>query len=123
MIRVSRSLNEVKRILAATFPDYNKRTVRLVPSEKVVFQGLNWFEGSKTEYRACSILGVPQEKDPQFDAHAPWNNPYEGKEVGLPEGCVIVEWSWFCGQRVEARIHVNPRNLVGMIEGGSNTAI
>ncbi len=102
---------DVQHIVKATFPEYRKREVVIVPSEKVTFYDLNWSGGTKAQYRACGIDGSSNGRRLNMGQPAPWNNPYEGLSVDLPIDCVIVEGGYFCGKERMLYFHVNPANM------------
>jgi len=102
---------QVKNIINATFPDYRKRKVFIVPRKTVTFNGVNWSGGSRSEYRACSIDGQKQGKLVNMGQAAPWENPFEGMKVDLPLNTVIVEGGYFCGKKSTLCIYVNPENM------------
>jgi hypothetical protein len=106
---------DVRSIIRATFPNYRKRDVYLVPGTKVGFYNLNWEGGSRSVYRACTIEGQPLVGGGQMNAPAPWANAYEGLEVDLPKGAIIVEGGHFCGKESALRIHVHPENMPKLI--------
>jgi hypothetical protein len=107
---------DVKEIIKATFKDYRKRKVWVTPTTKVKFWGVNWSGGSVSFYRACTIDGKPL-VGPDMSLAAPWDNPYEGLEVDLPKGAVIVKGGFFCGKPSQITLYVHPDNMPRMIEG------
>jgi hypothetical protein len=101
----------VKHIINATFPDYRKRSVYIKERDSIALYGLNWEGGSKSEYRACTINGKPLQNAVDMSFHAPWNNPYEGATIPIPEGYVVVEGGYFCGKKATLSITVNPKSI------------
>jgi len=106
---------EVKGIVLATFPDYKRRDVVIQPTETITFHDLNWSGGTKSEYRACTVDGRSITGKYDMGAPAPWNNPFEGKSISIPEGAVIVEGGYFCGKPRILHIYVNPANMPKML--------
>ena len=102
---------DIKPIIQATFPNYKKRECILKVTEKVTFRSLNWSGGTRAEYRACTLEGTPIDSKVNINRPAPWQNPYEGKEISLPEHAVIVEAGYFCGKQIKAVIYVHPANM------------
>jgi hypothetical protein len=100
----------VRNIIEATFPDNHKRSV-YVNVGSVYLCGLNWSGGTKREYRACTIDGKAIENKYDMGAPAPWNNPFEGKRIDVPEGVAVVEGGYFCGKKSTLRITVNAANM------------
>jgi hypothetical protein len=106
---------DLRPIIKATFPNYRKRTVYVKVTEKVTLRDLNWSGGTRSEYRACTIDGRPIENKVNMSGPAPWNNPYEGKEIDLPVGALIVEGGHFCGKQRTLYINVHPDNMPKLI--------
>jgi hypothetical protein len=107
-----------KTIVKATFPDYRKHKVAVKTAEKIMFSGVNWSGGSKSEYRACTIDGRPLENMVDMGMAAPWENPYEGLWVNIPPGMVVVEGGFFCGKKMMLRITVNPGDRLFIVHHG-----
>ena len=103
--------SEVKGIIAATFPSYRRREVRIQPRESVTLHNLNWSGGTRAEYKACTITGEPLRARNDMNAPAPWDNPFEGKTVPIPPGVVIVEGGYFCGKVGLLYIHCHPSDM------------
>ena len=106
---------DMKRLIKATFPDYRKRTLRIEPTTQVRFMDLNWSGGTRSEYRACTITGQSIENRVNMSGPAPWNNPFEGKIIDLPEGAVVVEGGYFCGKPRQLRVYVHPNDMPKML--------
>jgi len=98
----------MKPIIQATFPKYRKRTVNVEVTDKVTFYDVNWTGGTKSEYHACTISGEPLENRVNMGILPPWQNPYEGLEIEIPPGMVVVEGGWFCGKERNLYIYINP---------------
>lgn len=105
---------EVKQIIAATFPEYKKRKVRITPVESVTFHDVNWCDGSRNVYKACTIAGESG-KNPNMGKNAPWCNPFEGATVNIPEGYAVVKQSVFCGEEMPLTVYVNPASMPKLI--------
>ncbi len=93
-----------KHIINATFPGYRKRKVFISYRNKVSLYGLNWSGGSRLEYEACTIEGKPLPRKVNMSTPAPWVNPYEGQEIEIPKGMVVVSGGCFCGK--PATLHI-----------------
>lgn len=91
-------------ILARTFPEYKGHKVKVVFTDKVTFDDLNWSGGTCCKFKAIQVDGSVT----SLVAPAPWNNPYEGLTVDLPENVLIVEHSYFCGTDCGITIHAHP---------------
>lgn len=109
MINVRR--DDVARIVAATFPGYRGRKIRVGAREKVGLHDLNWSGGSRSEYRAVTLDGIPLGSTAKYAAMAPWAHHAEGATLPVPEGACIVEHSIFCGKDTGLRIYVNPADM------------
>ena len=102
---------QLKSIIKATFPDYRKRTVYVQSSDKGRISDVNWSGGTRKEYRACTIDGRPLQNQVDMHGPAPWDNPFEGLEINIPPGMVMVEGGHFCGKVATLFITVNPVDL------------
>ncbi len=102
-------------IIRATFPDYRKKTVMVWPMEKVELHGLNWEGGSRAEYRLCTLDGLHVAQPVATGAPPPWANPYEGLEVPVIPGTVVVRGGHFCGKVAQLYIYVNPENMPALL--------
>ena len=102
---------DVRQIVKVTFPNYRKRTVLIQPTTKVTFHGLNWCGGSRSEYRACTVDGKPLPNKVDMNEPAPWVNQYEGAEIDLPVGAVVVKGGHFCGKVATLILYVHPDNM------------
>jgi hypothetical protein len=107
-----RPSKEFAQVIAATFPEYRKKTVFIGARETVRLSGLNWSGGSRSIYRACTLDGR-KSGNPQVNTSgpAPWNNPYEGLEIPVPENWVIVQGGCFCGKDATLFISCNLSNM------------
>src|SRR3972149_13848 len=101
-IKVSKS--DIRPILAASFPDYAGRNVRIAPVGSVTLHDLNWGGGTRNEYVAVKFDGSHSRLSPV----APWYETREGMTVDLPIDAILVEHSDFCGHDMGIRIYCNP---------------
>ena len=113
--KVSAKDPSIKRIINATFPSYKKHNVYLNPTMSVTLHGLNWSGGSKSDFEACTIEGKSLPVKHDMSAPAPWENPFEGKTIELPENTVIVEGGVFCGKQATLMINVHPSNMARLL--------
>ena len=103
---------EVKEIIKATFPNYNKRNVVIVNKEEVELYNLNWSGGTRNEYKACTITGATLNNcKVNLSSCPPWANPFEGQKVSLPKNVLIVQNTFFQGQLATLTIYANPCNM------------
>ena len=102
---------DVKPIIKATFPDYRKRAVYIYARETISLTGLNWDGGSRNEYQACTIDGIPLQNQYDMSVPAPWNNPFAGQSINIPPGMVVVRGGISCGKQATLGIYVNPVDM------------
>ena len=81
-IKVRRA--EVAPLVAATFPAYKGRTFRVQIAEKVGLYDINWFGGSRSQYRAATLSGEPLGSTDRFSTMAPWDHQVEGTSHAYP---------------------------------------
>lgn len=105
------SSKSMKSIITATFPKYRKRSVFVSASDKTTISDVNWSGGTRSEYRACSIDGRPLETKANMHGPAPWENPYEGLQINIPPGMVVVKGGHFCGKAATLFITINPEDF------------
>jgi hypothetical protein len=100
-IKVSKRHPAVKAILAATFPTYKGRKVKLAVWDGApAFEVRDWDGGSRTlvalyNLRTGSAVRAEMHRD----------------QGTCPEGWAVVEQSWFCGH--DAGVVINVRRAVG----------
>jgi hypothetical protein len=105
----------VKEILQATYPDYKGRKFFLNTSGKVSLDNTNWCEGSRVAYKFIRLTETIETGRP-LPQVAPWNNPFEGKEIVLPADCACVTERIAYGRECGITIYINPINAVKFIE-------
>lgn len=103
--------SQVAQIMLGTFPDYKGRKFSVQAAERVTFRDLNWSGGTRNQYRACGLDGTSIESKHNLNGPAPWVNPFEGKQIELPAGALIVEHSHFCGTDCGLTIYANPADM------------
>jgi hypothetical protein len=109
----------IKAIVNATFPNYRRKKVVIWHTGSVTLTDLNWSGGTRKEYRACSREGNYVGSLDRFNAQAPWENKAEGKKIDIPQGTIVVEGGYFCGNESILYLHVNPQDLPKYIEAES----
>ena len=102
---------QVKHLINATFPEYRKRTVFISASDKTTIRDVNWSGGTKSVYKACSLDGRPLKTTVNMGGPASWENPFEGLEINIPPGMVIVQGGHFCGKPSTLFITINPVDM------------
>jgi hypothetical protein len=108
----------IAAIVKATFPTYRRKKVLIWHTGSVTLTDLNWSGGTRKEYRACSISrdGTYVGSLDHFNARPPWDNKAEGKKIDIPQGIIVVEGGYFCGNESILYLHVNPQDLPKYIE-------
>jgi hypothetical protein len=109
--RTDKAIETIVRL----FPSYRKRDVCLRAVEKVSFHDLNWCGGTRAQYTAISLANGAARTMSNWNALAPWANPYEGASVALQPGCAIVETGHFCGKESPMRVYVHPADMPKLI--------
>jgi hypothetical protein len=97
----------VEKLVAATFPGYRGRTIRIEFTEKVMVYDLNWDGGTNNSYRQIDASGFSPDLS-VMNSPAPWNNDYEGKTIDLTPEMIVVKRSYFCGHDVGITIYAHP---------------
>lgn len=108
------SRKDVAQIVAATFPDYRGRKIKVGASADVTLHDLNWSGGTRSQYRTCTVAGQPTGSADRYNHMAPWEKA-EGATLPIPAGFVCVEHTFFCGKDSGLRIYVNPADMPKMI--------
>lgn len=106
MDAISLSRTEAAAIIAATFPGYRGRKIRLEPRRRMTFHGTFWSGGSRNEYVALNLENGRVE--PLRTGSSPWTAIAEGVTVDIPMNCAVVEHCLFCGKDLGLRIYVHP---------------
>jgi hypothetical protein len=107
-IKVSRADKSIKQIIAATYPEYKGRKVKVRSATRYQMQDY-WTEGSrnfaKVYHLETGLTGSPSAK-----AGIPWETAAHA-EIEVPLGVLIVEHVIFCGKDMGITIHAHPDNL------------
>lgn len=104
---------QIAPLLAQTFPEYRGRTFKVEFRERVTFGDLHWDGGTRSCYKFLDMRSGDTQPLPVGN---PWNCPFEGKTLELPEDVVVVEHSIFCGQDTGITFYAHPsrqRALMG----------
>ena len=94
----------VKRILAATFPEYRGRKIRLSVSDRPLDVRSCWDGGSRSYFtfvRLDTFVVMEMPAQSAFDKRVTGADA-----VTLPPGCACVEHIYFCGKDLGITIHV-----------------
>ena len=110
-VKVKKS--EVAPILAASFPEYRGRTIKIEFTDKVKFYDTNWGGGTRNQYHALTMDGLGK----RVCVRAPWANPIEGQTVILQPGLIVVCHTIFCGQDLGITIYAHPDMKPRMLTG------
>lgn len=110
VLKVTRK--QAASILAATFPEYRGRSIKVVFENTITFYDTNWGGGTRNVYKAIASDG----RVAQLQVPAPWLNMVEGKSVEIPQNALVVEHSDFCGHDCGITIHAHTSHLPKWIE-------
>lgn len=97
------------------FPDYKRRDIRIVPTEKVSFYDLNWSGGTRQSYSLVRLADEATLSLAHWSQAAPWDNPMEGATMDMKPGFLVVRTGFFCGKPSMLTIHVHPSNLTPLL--------
>ncbi len=112
MNSIERPAKEFRTILAATAPDYRRKTVSVEATTSVYLCDLNWSGGTRNQYRGCTLAGEFTGSADRANQLAPWDpRQVEGQSIPLPQGMVLVRSGVFCGKVSKATIYVNPADM------------
>ena len=107
---------ELAAIIAATFPDYRRKTVYVRAVETVTLHDLNWSGGTRSMYRGATIGGQALGNTDKYHALAPWDvRQIEGEKVALIPGAVLVQGGTFCGKDSKLTVYVHPSNMPAVL--------
>lgn len=101
---------EISPLLTATFPEYKGRRFFVQPADKVTLYDLNWCEGTRNAYRACTTTGRKVGNGEAFNQKAPWNNNAEGSTIDIPAGAIVACHS-YRGMTESVTFYINPADM------------
>jgi len=108
---VSRSLPAVKAALAATFPDYRGRKVRVAPWTGPLHLDLSWSGGTCDKVALLDLTGG---RVGHLVVPSPWARG-AADPVDCPAGAVLVVRSYFCGKDAGVTFYVRPDAPVALL--------
>lgn len=112
-VPLSRSTPAVKRLLAATFPEYRGRKIRLAFSTSVRLE--NYWDGGTRSYWKAVDLASGETAPPAAATNNPLNR-LAHVDVPIPAGVALVEHVIFCGKDCGIVVHVAPGTaLTGLV--------
>ena len=114
--KLSTAHPDVKRLIAATYPDYRGRKVQISMQDTYHMEDY-WAGGSRTYVKALDLATF------KVSGHTA-TNPFEyatHAEFDIPDGVAMVEHIIFCGKDLGIRIVVNTNTYPKML-GPSPTA-
>ena len=111
MQSITATRKEVAPLITATFPDYRGRKFRIEPRAQVTLSDLNWDGGTRNQYRSCTTDGRKVGDTDTWNQIAPSLNAAEGATMTLPQGCVLVCRSMFCGKDAGLTLYVHPDDM------------
>jgi hypothetical protein len=107
-IKVSKSNPEIKRIVAACYPAYKGRKIRVAAATQ--YHMSNYWDGGSRDYVVAYSLATGEVSAPSRAASNPMNGAAHST-VEIPAGVALVEHTIFCGKGIGIRIYVNPANM------------
>jgi hypothetical protein len=111
-IAVSRSDKSIRAILAACYPAWRGRKVRVKPATTYRMSAF-WADGSRDEVKAYNLVDGTV-ADPRSAACNPMNAAAH-VEIDIPVGVLLVEHSVFMGKDAGVTIHVHPSSLAPLL--------
>jgi len=112
-----RSDPRVKAILAATFPDYRGRKVRVAMWSSPLHLDLSWSGGTVDKVAVIDFVGG---RIGHLRVPAPWSHG-AADPVDCPAGAMLVVRSYFCGTDAGVTIYCRPAD-VGLLGPGVDAA-
>lgn len=107
-----------RKLVAATFPDYNGRKYKLAVSELPIDCSSYWSGGSRDYFRFVNLRTL--EVSSEVPAQSAFDVQIQGlTAVTLPEGFACIEHSIFCGKDGGITIHIRPENAAKLIPAQS----
>lgn len=109
-IPVTKSHPAVKAILAATFPEWRGRKVRIVATDGPFHFSPAWDGGSRD---VVHVVRLADGAVGAYPCDAPWSDTAQAARDGVkvPPGLAIVMHSTFCGKDAGVSIYVAPPTL------------
>jgi hypothetical protein len=111
---VRRSDPMVKRLLAATFPNYKGRKVSVAAWSGPLYLDLNWSGGTRDE---VVLVDVTNGRIGRLVVPSPWAAGAHDP-VGTPPGSILAVHSYFMGRDVGVTFYVRPPDAGAMPAGG-----
>ncbi|HEX6984884.1 MAG TPA: hypothetical protein VF170_05880, partial [Planctomycetaceae bacterium] len=103
-VAVSRSVPVVRRALAATFPDYRGRKVRVAAFDRPLSLDLSWSGGTVDK---VALIDVRNGRIGHLRVPSAWARGAHDP-VDCPPGAILVVRSWFCGVDSGVTFYVRP---------------
>lgn len=105
---------QARPIVSQVFPEYRGRKFKLIFTEAITFSDVHWGGGSKNDYAFVRADG----ETAFLPASTPWDSPFEGKMMPLPEHILVVQRTFFCGKDLGITIYAHPCWAPKLLEGG-----
>lgn len=93
-----------RKILAASFPSYRGRTIRLHVTDCAYMGGMHWDGGNRSQYVALRFDGASHAVETSV---SPWDRSEYGV-VSIPAGCALVRHTVSGGVDCGIDIYINP---------------
>lgn len=107
-IKVSRSDKAIKAILAATYPEWKGRRVRVVVATNYRLE--NYWDGGSRCYVKAYAIATGAAAEPVAATSTPWKSEAHAV-IEVPQGVLLVEHQIFMGKDAGITIYVNPSNV------------
>ena len=91
-------------IVGKVFPNYRGRKFKLQFTETIMFSNIHWGGGSRNRY---GFVRADRETA-YLPASSPWDSPFEGKRMDLPQEILVVQHTFFCGKDLGCTIYAHP---------------
>ena len=111
MTALSRSNPTVKKLLAATFPDYNGRKINVVAFDKPLNLDLFWDGGTCDK---VALIDLTNRRIAKLVVPSPWAKGAVDP-VDCPPNALLVVRSWFCGTDLGITVYVRPDSPSGLL--------
>jgi len=100
----------IQKIIKGTFPDYNGRKISIRVAKSFV-PDQSWSGGSRTIWKLVRMDGKVYDPGHSLSS-GPFNSPQAFTHFDIPDGCMIVQHSIFCGKDTGISILVKKMDLL-----------
>lgn len=111
-IAVSKTDPTIRRILAACYPGYRGRKIRIEPATSYAMS--DYWDGGSRAYAIAYDLATGRTAPPATATHNPMNGAAHAT-ITIPDGILIVEHSIFMGKCAGIRIYATPTTIAPLL--------